>query len=310
MSATTGTKNTEHNAMPHLETTRIHFKAILAATDFSDQATTALKLATHIAKLFHSKLQVVHAAMPEFYMGDTTMLSAELQKIETERGQQRLHEYTTKIPEVRSALHEEIVLCGTPGEVIPALVEASEIDLLVLGSHGRHSVGKMLMGSVAESVIRRTHCPVLVTGPQCKAHTNPLKSILLATSLPAASLRAAQYATSLTRQFGGTLTIAHVLPEHDDDATASSEAQERLIREDLHELSPGNPEFRKHVHIQVRSGDTAEEIMRIAKHAKVDLIVMGVHEETALADRAPWATLSQVIRESTCPVLAVQPHIA
>jgi nucleotide-binding universal stress UspA family protein len=303
-------QDTENSATPHLETTRIRFHNILAATDFSEQATTALKLAARIAKLFHSKLQVVYAAMPEFYLGDTTMLSAELQKIEIERGQQRLHEYTAKIPEVRTALHEEIVLCGTPSEVITALVETEEIDLLVMGTHGRHSVGKMLMGSVAESVIRRTHCPVLVTGPQCKVHSQPLKSILLATDLLAVSLRAAQYATSLTRQFGGTLTVAHVLPEHDKKAKTSSEAEENLARKHLHELEPSNPEFRKHVHIRVRSGETAQEILRIANDGKADLIVMGAHERAVLADRAPWATLSLVIRESACPVLAVQPHIA
>lgn len=307
MTASTIAHNTEQSAPPHLETSLIQFKAILAATDFSDQATTALKIAARMAKLFHSRLHVVYAVTPEFYIADTTMLSSELQKIDAERGQQQLHEYTRRIPEVRTLLHEEIALCGAPTDVIAALVETAGIDLLVMGSHGRGSPGKMLLGSVAESVVRRTHCPVLVTGPHCKAHSEPLKSIVLATDLPATSLRAAQYATSLIRQFGSTLTVVHVIP---NQATVSDAAEKRLARQDLREFAPRDPELMKHVHLQVRSGNASEEILHIAKHNKADLIVMGAHEHTALADHAPWATLSQVIREAACPVLAVQPHIA
>jgi nucleotide-binding universal stress UspA family protein len=310
MSASTIAHNPEQSAPPHLETSPIQFKAILAATDFSDQATTALKVAAQMAKLFHSRLQVVYAVIPEFSMADTTMLSSELQKIGVERGQEELHQYTRKIPEVRSIKHQEIALCGVPTEVIAALVETAGIDLIVMGSHGRGTAGKMVLGSVAESVIRSTHCPVLVTGPHCEPHSWPLKSIVLATDLPATSLRAAQYATSFTQQFSSTLSMIHVLREHAGEAATSGSTEENLARNDLHELAPDDPEFRKHVHFTVRSGDAAQEILRIAKHNKADLIIMGAHEHTALADHAPWATLSKVLREAVCPVLAVQPHIA
>lgn len=301
---------TEQSALPHLETTPIQIKTILAATDFSEPATAALKVAAQMAKLFHSRLQVAYAVMPELYMADTTELTSELQKIDVERGQQQLHEYIRKVPAVRSFLHQEIALCGAPTDVITTLVETEGIDLVVMGSHGRSGAGKIVLGSVTESAIRRTHCPVLVIGPHCEAHSRPLKSIVLATNLPAVSLRAAQYATSLTQQFGGTLTVVHVLQEHAVEGTTSGATEERLVQKDLRELAPNDPEFRKHVHFQVRSGNAAKEIQRIAKHSKAGLIVMGAHEHTALADHAPWAVLSQVIREARCPVMAIQPHSA
>jgi len=309
MSVSTTAGNAEQSAL-HLETTPVQFRKILAATDFSEQATAALKIAVRIAKLFHSRLSVVYAVAPEFYMADTTMLSSELQKIDAERGRHQLHEHTRKVAEVRTSVHEELVFCGAPNEVIKAVAETEGTDLIVMGSHGRSPAGKMVLGSVAESVIRRTHCPVLFVGPHCEPDWRPLKSIVLATNLPALSLRAAQYATSLTKQFGGDLTVIHVVGGHTSKAGQSEAAEERLARKDLRELAPHDPEFRRHVHFQVSSGDAAAEIVRIAKIAKASLIVMGAREQSPLADHAPWAMLSKVIRAAACPVLAVQPHLA
>jgi len=295
----------ERHTFPHLESVPIQIKAILAATDLSEPATTALKIAARMAKRFESRLHVVHAVMPELYLADTTMLSAELQKIDMQRAEHELHQYTTKIPEVRTTLHEEIAVYGPAYEAIPALVERAGIDLIVMGSHGRGPATKLVLGSVAESVIRNTHCPAVVVGPRCDAHFRPLKSILLATDLPPLSLRAAQYATSLTRQFGSTLTVVHVKKEHTGESILDF-----IEQKDLTQLTPGDAEFRKHVHFEVPSGNAAEEILRIANECSADLIVMGAHEHGTLADHAPWATLSGVIREAPCPVLAVQPHSA
>ncbi len=300
------TYDEERSVLPHLETTPIHFKAILAATDLSKEAAAPLKMAAGMAKQFHSRLQVVYAVMPDLYMADTTMLSSELQKIDVERAQHELHQYANRIPELRTTMHEEIARCGAPVDVITEMVSTSGIDLVVIGSHGRGTAGKIVMGSIAESVIRKIHCPVMVTGPHCEGHFKPPASIVLATDLPAASLRAAQYATSLARHFGSTLTVVHVVTEQ----SGSQAISERRARRDLRQLTPDDAELRKHVHFKVRPGDAANEIVTIARSSKADLIVMGAHEHGALADHAPWATLSHVIRESTCPVLAVQPHLA
>ena len=304
MSAST-VSSTEQTALPHLETTQVQIKSILAATDLSEPATTALKIAAHIAKLFHSRLHVVYAVMPDIFMTDTTMLTSELRKIQTERAQQQLHEYMRGIPEVRTMLHEEVAISGVPPDAIAGFVLKSAIDLVVMGSHGRGPTAKMVLGSIAESVIRHIHCPVLVAGPHCDPEFHPLRSIVLATDLPPTSLRAAQYATSLAGQFGSSLTVAHVLKDH---GVASGPIEENLIRKELRELVPHDVELKKHLHIQINSGTAAEEIAHIAKRKKADLIVMGAHEDGTLADHAPWATLSHVIREARCPVLVVQPH--
>ncbi len=294
----------------HLETTPLHIKGILVATDLSESATLALKFAARMAKQFHSRLHLLYVVAPQLYIADTATISTELQKVEVERAQEELHEYASRIPEVRTTRHEEIALCGPPTEIILEIAEMKGIDLLVMGSHGRSGLGKMALGSVAEAAIRSMHCPVLVVGPHCARTFRPLKSMMLATDLPLGSLRAAQYAMSLTRDAGATLTVMHVASEQVKEKKNPSLSIGEKIERELRQLVPHDTELRKHVHFKVVTGNPAEEIVRGAKRRRADLIVMGARERSILADHAPWAILSHVIRESPCPVLAVQPHIA
>ena len=253
---------------------------------------------------------MLYAIAPQLYIADTAVLPAELQKIEAKRAQEELHEYASKIPEVRTTRHEEIALCGPATEIIFQIAEMKGIDLLVMGSHGRGGVAKMVLGSVAEDAIRRMHCPVLVIGPRCARHFGSLKSIVLATDLPVGSWRAAQYATSLAGEAGAMLTVMHVVSKHlkkkENPSVTIGENAERELRQ----LVPHDTVLRKHAHFEVVTGNPAEEIVRVATAHKAGLIVMGAREHSIMADHAPWATLSHVIREAHCPVLAVQPHIA
>lgn len=291
-----------------LKTTPIHVKGILAATDLSEQATVALKVAARLAKKFHSRLHLLYTVSPQPYVANTAPLLAEMVKIDIERGQEELHAYTSKIAEVRTTRHEEITLCGPAIDAIAELVPMKGIDLLVMGSHGRAGLRKMIMGSVAEAAVRQLSCPVIVAGPKCKPVHDTFHSIVFATDLPVGSLRAAQYASSLALQTGASLTIAHILPAQTEDMGYVAKKVKENAVEELRLLIPGDPQSRKHFYIEVATGHAAPELTRIAKHHKADWIVMGTREHTTLADHAPWATLSAVIRDSHCPVLVVPPH--
>lgn len=296
---------------PHLETTPLHIGRILAATDFSEEATLALKFAARLAKQLHSRLHVLHTVEPQVYATHAAGLTGELQKIEMKRGEEGLSVYVSKIPEVRTLRHEEIVFCGSPTEAIVEIVESKRIDLVVMGSHGRSGVRKMLIGSVAEATIRRLHCPVLVFGPRCSRRGGSLKAILLATDLHPGSLRATQYAMSIANETHATVTMLHVLRERAEEMSVSqlATAEEDASRE-LRQLTPHDAAPNLRVQFEVAAGKLAEKIVDVAKHRRTDLIVMGAKESSILADHASWATLSEILRASHCPVLAVQPHLA
>jgi nucleotide-binding universal stress UspA family protein len=308
MTASSSQETQQEKVTPHLETTTLHIKGILAATDLSEQATIALEFAARLAKQFHSRLHLLYTVMPQLYIANTAVLSAEVQKVEIDRAQEELRRYASKIAELRTLRHEEIALCGPTIDAIDELVEMKGIDLLVMGSHGRSGLGKMMLGSVAEAAIRRLHCPVLVVGPHCARRLDPLKPMLLATELPAGSLRAAQYAMSFAREATAPLTVVHVLPERVQEMGYAGVSVKDKVAEELRQLVPHDPELRKHVHFEIATGKPAEEIVRAAKNCKAGLIVMGAREHTVLADHAPWATLSDVIRESHCPVFVVSSH--
>jgi nucleotide-binding universal stress UspA family protein len=95
------------------------------------------------------------------------------------------------------------------------------------------------------------------------------------------------------------LTVMHVVSKHlkkkENPSVTIGEDTERELRQ----LVPHDIELRKHVHFEVVRGNAAEEIVRIASDRKAGLIVMGARQHSIAADRAPWATLSHVIRKAT-----------
>ena len=304
MTASPSPQPTLELAEPHLESSPIHIKDILLATDFSEQATEAATVAAALTKTFDGRLYIVHAVPLQIYAADSTPV---LQDIEVENGQKAMDAYVTKTPQLRSIKHEQIVVSATPTDAIARVVEERKIGLVVVGSHGRSGVKKVVLGSVAESAVRHLHCPVLVVGPHCEQIHGALKSVVFAADLLYSSLRPAQYAASIARQAGSSLTIAHVFPA--SDPRSSNAAFREQATRTLRQLAPEDLYLEKRTHIETAVGAPADELLAIAARAKADLIVMGVHEHGVLADHAPWATISQVVRMARCPILAVQAHI-
>ena len=258
MATTSSPHELREEGSPHLESTPMHIKAILAATDFSDQATLALKGAARLAKLFRSKLHVLYAEPPQVYTPGFDIQVPAMQEFDLDRARKQLHAYANKIPELRSIKHEEIVLYEPATEAIDSLVRAKEIDLVVMGSHGRSGLGKMVLGSVAEAAIRRLHCPVLVVGPLCARRYGPSKSIILAADLFAGSSRAAQYAVFLARESGATLTVIHVVPDCGEEPGWSKGNNGQSVAKKLRQLVPHDAGLKGRIHFETLIGVPAE----------------------------------------------------
>lgn len=304
MTASPSFQDQAEPAETHLESTPIRIQDILVATDFSAQATEAAKVAARLAHLLDSRLYVLHAIPLQVYAGDSTLI---MQKAVEDEARESLRTYAAKIPQIRTMKHEEVVLSASATDAISMVVKEKKIGLVVVGSHGRSGLKKLVLGSVAESTVRQLRCPVLVVGPHCQLRPEPLKSVLLAADLLYSSLRPAQYAAAIVRQTGATLTIAHVLPASDPRSTDPAQTERATMA--LRQLAPQDLYLEKRVHIETAVGAPGEELTAIAAKVNATLIVMGVHEHLAMADHLPWATMSQVVRSAPCPVLAVQAHI-
>jgi universal stress protein A len=142
----------------------ITLKTILVPTDFSEASEAALSYGKTMAGAFGASLHLVHvmedllahAWAAEVYVASMPQLREEIEK----ESRQRLGAMFTD--EERRQYHvETALLAGNPFIEIVRYAKAQDIDLIVMGTHGRGPIAHMLLGSVAEKVVRKSPCPVL-----------------------------------------------------------------------------------------------------------------------------------------------------
>lgn len=139
-------------------------KTILFSTDFSTSEDAALGYAAEMARLNDAKLLIAHVEEPTMMYGDGNMYYG-IREPDHEGIRKMLHERKPKDAAVRFEHH---LLQGDPALEIVALAEREGADMIVMSSHGRTGLGRLVMGSVAEAVMRAAPCPILVVKPQVK----------------------------------------------------------------------------------------------------------------------------------------------
>ena len=133
-------------------------RAILHATDMSDCSKYAYQLACAIARDYNAKLILVNVVPFQSPMMGTEGIVAPPPVVDTNQ----LREELTKLAKESGIPHAGIVLAdGDPAEEILRVAKENKCDVIVLGTHGRRGIGRLVMGSVAEQVLRRADCPVL-----------------------------------------------------------------------------------------------------------------------------------------------------
>jgi nucleotide-binding universal stress UspA family protein len=138
-------------------------KQILYATDYSESSQQALRCATWLAQSTEGKLYIVHVSDREPYP------VGELFEEVPNPDPQGLDQLESVVPEDATVPYEHRLLFGEPGSVeitksanvIVDFANNENVDMITLGTHGRSGFGHMLMGSVAESVVRNADCPVV-----------------------------------------------------------------------------------------------------------------------------------------------------
>jgi nucleotide-binding universal stress UspA family protein len=133
-------------------------KTILHPTDFSDLSDAAFRTACALAGDHGSRLVVLHVVPPPQSHGEV------IARRQGEGYHEDLRRLLERVrPEDAALSVERRLEDGDPAETILRVAREEAADLIVLGTHGRGALGKMLLGSVAEQVVRRAPCPVLTT---------------------------------------------------------------------------------------------------------------------------------------------------
>jgi nucleotide-binding universal stress UspA family protein len=284
------------------------FENILFATDFSAAADQAIPYVKNIAKHYQSKLLALHvrpAVVNPMTQPSTWAIDIEYARSVDQQNRDQLSATFEGLP-------AEVII--EEGEILPSInktIQKYNIDLVVIGTRGRTGIGKLLLGSVAEEILRNVTCPVLTVGPH--ADTTPgtraeFREILYATDLSPESARAASYAISLAHEFGARLTLLHVVSEsHPGDLVTWSDVQESS-KELLRKLVEPEAQGLKKLEYFVERGDPAERILDVAHLRQVDLVVLGTRVPKGVpgaATHLPGAIAHKVVARAGCPVLTI-----
>ena len=282
-----------------------NIQSILFATDFSFASERALKYALAIAAASKSRLFVVHV-LP---LGEAPP-SSDFGVREIDPTRKHAEDHLRKLENsgvLAGTEHSVLMERGGVWDVLAKVVKNNSIDLIALGTHGRGGIKKLIMGSVAEQVLRVAPCPVLTIGACAPELTMEftIQRILFATDFSSGSLQAFPYALTFAQLFDAKLILLHVL----DPAMIGWSGQIDHLREQARErLKALVPEGRSdNVEIQMQFGSPGYAIVTSAENEKTDLIVMGTRATTSIAasTHLPWTVAHHVVCHARCPVLTV-----
>lgn len=286
---------------------QVSLKTILVATDFSRCAEPALLYAAALARQEKGKIYLAHVTPPApFYPVpmDVGPLSAPAADARI-----RMHEALSS-PELAGIEHEALLEQGELWPVLAEMIADHGIEMVIIGTHGREGLSKLILGSVAEEVFRRSSCPVVTVGPHVAPeclHEGRLRRAVFATDLSPGSLHALPYAIKLAQQHQAGLTVLHALAAAIPDAEygAATFVQREIdgARAELRDLLPAGVQ----ADVVVEVGIPSAIIVRVAESQHASLIVMGLHGQSVFAaTHLPWTTAHRVVCDAHCPVLTVR----
>jgi nucleotide-binding universal stress UspA family protein len=299
----------------------MQIRRILYPTDFSDTAKQALMHALFLAEQFDAELHMLHAIVlhesdprdPDQHFPEPSDILNRLFEI----ADSEMAEVVRLSEPKKLKLVEAKERGYSAGEVILNYAEGHEIDLVVMGTHGRRGPARMFLGSVAEEVVRHASCPVLTMRQQQTSEAvDMLERILVPVDFSPYSEEALTYAKELAALYGAGLQVLHIIEEpaypyfYTFGTSFSAVEQLETLREKAEQAldkllaetdGPDVPYERF-----VTNGRAASEIARFAEEHGSDMAVIATHGLTGLERLLVGSTAEQVVRLAPCPVFTVK----
>jgi len=295
---------------------QVKLKNILFLTDFSQASEAALPFALSVATAYHSGICALHVITPVVqgpYSSASVYATPELAANATAAAEESAHDEMRRVDSQMANLAHDTVTVRDVAvwPAVERMLQEREFDLIVLGTHGRTGPMKLLMGSVAEEIFRRSSIPVLTIGPHVRGGSHGggrFRRLLFATDFTSASLAALPWAISLAQENQARLTLLNVVVPPTRDSRSKVQSAASLLG-DLHELVPKEAEFWCRPEPLLDYGDPGECIVRTAIQQTADLIVLGVRSTQQHIEVKTYtgrATAHEVVAHAECPVLTVR----
>lgn len=300
----------------------LRVKNVLFATDFSATSEAALPYAAAICRHFGSTLHTAHVISESNLLlmtggVDYVGIGTIYEDAHTE-AKEKLEQMGPRIEGIPHLAH---VCHGQVWSNIARIIEENEIDLIVVGTHGRTGLGQLLLGSVAEDILRHAPCPVLTVGPKVAGRAKlpavpsqgrdlvpvelEIRQIVFATDFAPNSVNLAPVVVQLAEEFQARLTLMHVIEDYTQLGTRPGPIEYGIRR--LQELAPKNSSLPCAPESVLEFGEAAASILEIASNRDADLLVLGARPAADLVGTTHLpSTAHQVIARAKCPVLTVR----
>jgi nucleotide-binding universal stress UspA family protein len=288
------------------------FQRILCPIDFSAGSQHAMAVAVRLATEADAELVLAHAwyvAAPAFPM-DYAFSPQLVQQLsdDAQRGLDAAVQEATALGAKRVTSR---LLSGVAWSAIEEVLGDPTFDLVVIGTHGRTGLSRILLGSVAEKIVRHAPCSVLAVHPG--GEVRPFTHALCPIDFSAEARQALAAAAGLVRAGGAGITLLHVL---EAPVSYSGELQEPELLRDLdtrvaEHLETWAAELRGKATVPVtarcRIGWAGAEILAaLESDTTVDLVVMGSHGRTGIKRALLGSVAEKVVRHARCPVLVAR----
>ena len=272
------------------------YERILVPTDGSRSAEAAARHGLLIAKAFDASVHVI-SVIPERERG---------RRLRSAQAQDAISELEELIEEESDLSCRSVIEQGSPYEAILSYASENDIDLIVMGTHGRRRLSRALLGSVTEHVIRLSNKPVLAVPPLAIGREREgYERILIPTDGSPAATAAVDHGISIAERVGASVRVLCVIegetglppigdPLRDESVEVVEEVAQRASDHDVSlstHVQPGTP------HVVINNFVSAHGI---------DLVTMGTHGRSGLRRHLLGSVTERVLRTSEAPVMTVR----
>jgi nucleotide-binding universal stress UspA family protein len=276
-------------------------KRILCPIDFDEHSGPALARARDIAVRHGAELRLLHVLPPS---RPQSILMPRPAADADGAGHVNLDALAEVVR--RSGVPcEALTLYGDPAFQILQTARDARADLIVMATHGRKGVPRVVLGSVTEAVLHATPCPILTIPPRATDGDGAFRRVVCAVDFSPASSGTLSLALAMAEETHGVVTVVNVIDPAFSSRPEDARARAESALGRLHDRVPGEGIPWCELRETVRFGETAREVLKLAAQEDAQLIVVGAHSRRPAVAVMIGSCVDRILRESPCPVLAV-----
>jgi len=300
---------TETTTHPEFTADLLPAHRIMVAIEDNETGRWASAVAVQLALRWNCEISLVHVVAPPVCTeSEFAGVSAQAEAMALEDGRKFIDQFS--VPNLPAERVQRVLLGGDASQQIVEAAQTWNADLLVIGTHSRRGLRRMLLGSVAASVVRHAPCTILCVNRLIDDNLG--RHIVAAVDYDEQWPTEIKWASALVQPDGGTLEIVHSLIDNDPVRQVYGLSDPQAImqgrKDAFHFMESMSPHVPPTVNVarNLQHGPAANAILCAASSANADLIVIGTTARHGLSRMMLGSTTDAVLRKAECPVLCVK----